>query len=228
MTVAAIVPAAGTGRRFGGGGDKLFAPLSGRPLLAHTLAALQRAPAIRWIQVVVQATTRQRVAQLIARERITKALPLCLGGASRADSVFRGFAALPRQAEWVLVHDAARPCLTPALIQRCLQEARRHGAVGCGLPASVTVKAVDGARHVRLTLDRERLWFAQTPQAFRRDWFAEAVSRANGTLDRFPDDVSLLEAAGFPVRMVPGDPLNVKVTTREDLVLAEATLRRRR
>lgn len=225
--VAAIVPAAGLGTRVGHVLDKLFADLAGMPLLAHTLRALQACPLVRWIIPVVRADTRVHVEALAAQHGITKALVPCLGGASRAESVARGLAAVPRDARWVLVHDGARPCVTAALIERAIREGRRHGAVACGLPASLTVKAVDERRQVRLTLDRDQLWFVQTPQVFRRDWFAQALAQAHGSLVQFPDDAAILESAGFPVRMIPGDPRNLKVTTREDLLLAEAILRQR-
>lgn len=225
--VGAIVPAAGTGRRFGGRVSKPFALLRGEPMLAHALTALQQSPAIRWIALVVQDDERAQAQALIERYRIRKALAPCAGGASRAESVARGFAALPRATRWVLIHDGARPCLRSALIQQAVRAAKRHGAVACGLPAALTVKAVDETSEVRLTLDRDHLWFVQTPQVFHRDWFAQALAGPNGGLERFPDDAAIVESAGFPVRMIPGDPLNIKVTTREDLVLAEAILRGR-
>lgn len=224
--VAAIVPAAGAGRRMGGGAAKLFLPLDREPLLAHTLRALQESPLIRWIVLVVRDEDRRQAGALLKRHRILKALAPCRGGASRAASVARGFAAVPRQARWVLVHDGARPCVSRQLIDRAVREATRAGAVACGLPAHLTVKAADEDGQVRLTLDREQLWFVQTPQVFRRDWFAEALARADHRLDGFPDDAALVEAAGFPVRMIPGDAMNLKVTTRDDLLLAEAILQR--
>lgn len=224
--VAAIVPAAGAGQRFGGGLRKPFAALSGRPLVAQTLRALQESPAIRWVILVVRAEAQRAAEALVKRYGITKALPPCLGGASRAESVAKGFAAVPRAAKWVLVHDGARPCVRPRLIAAAVRAARRCGAVACGLPATVTVKAVDDHADVRLTLDREALWFVQTPQVFRRDWFAQALAAADHRLETFPDDAALLEAAGFPVRMIPGDPLNLKVTTHDELILAEAVLER--
>jgi len=227
MRVAAIVPAAGAGRRLKSATRKLFVPLNGAPLLLHTLRALERCPSIRWIIPVVAAHDRTRVAALIATHRITKALTPCAGGVSRAESVARGFAALPADAKWVLVHDGARPCVSPSLIEQAVQSAKRDGAVACGLPASLTVKAVDEKRMVRSTLDREQLWFVQTPQVFRRDWFAQALAQANHQLDQFPDDAAILEAAGFPVRMIPGDPLNLKITTKDDLTLAEVILKTR-
>ena len=239
MDVAAIVPAAGAGRRFGGATSKPFALLNGSPLLLHTLKTLQESPGIQWIVLVVQAAEREQAAVLLKQHYLTKALAPCLGGSSRAESVARGFAAIPQEARWVLVHDGARPCVSRRLIQQAIREASRHGAVACGLPASLTVKAVDERREVRLTLDRDHLWFVQTPQVFRRDWFAQALERAclsrpggdgrqpDHHLEQFPDDAAVVESAGFHVRMILGDPLNLKVTTRDDLLLAEAILKSR-
>lgn len=232
--VAAIVPAAGAGRRLsagprhrrgrwiGGAVSKLFVRLDGRPLLAHTLKALQDSPAIRWIIPVVPAGAQRQVSALLARHHITKALPPCIGGASRAESVARGLAAVPPEAGWVLVHDGARPFVSRSLIRQAVAAAKRHGAVACGLPARLTIKAVDDRQAVRLTLDRDHLWLVQTPQVFRRDWFDEALKRADHFLAHYPDDAAVVEAAGFPVRMVPGDPLNIKITTREDFLFARA------
>ena len=227
MNVAAIVPAAGVGRRVGGRVNKLLLSLNGAPLLAHTLGALQRSATIRWIVPVVRSDDRAAVETLMRRHKITKALHPCVGGASRADSVACGMAALPREATWVLVHDGARPCVSPRLIDAAVRLARRDGAVACGVPASLTVKAADERGTVRVTLDRDRLWFVQTPQVFRRDWFEQALERANSHLETFPDDAALVESAGFLVRMIPGDPLNLKVTTRDDLLLADAILKSR-
>ena len=225
--IGVVVPAAGRGERLGGRMAKAFVPLAGRPLVCHTLAAFQRVPAVSSVVLVVRAGDQARMQQLVRRHRFTKVRSIVAGGPSRTVSVTRGVAALPAQARWVLVHDAARPCVTPTLIATIIQRVKRCGAVACGLRSPVTVKAVDEQDQVRLTLNREGLWLVQTPQAFRRDWFADALTNVNGTLEGFPDDVAILEWAGFPVRMVPGDPLNIKVTTPEDLLLAETILRSR-
>mgnify|MGYP001582826328 CR=1 FL=1 len=225
MDVAAIIPAAGAGRRLGGSARKPFVLLSGVPLLMHTLRAFQESPAVRWIIPVVRSGEEARVARLTRRYRITKSLPPRVGGRSRAESVANGFAALPREAAWVLIHDGGRPCVRGRLIDQAIRSAKRHGAVACGLPASLTVKAVDDTGGVRLTLDREHLWFVQTPQVFRRDWLTQALQRVDGTLQQFPDDAAILESAGFHVHMMRGDPLNIKVTTKEDVLLAETILR---
>ena len=223
--VGAVVPAAGKGERFGGLQPKLFIPLAGTPLILQTLRALQEAPVIEWIIVVGRPEDLARLQRLIRRHGLRKVSAVVAGGASRAESVARGVAALPQAARWVLIHDGARPCVSPSLIKSVVRQAIRSGAAVCGLPASVTVKSVDQANAVRLTLDREGLWLIQTPQVFRRDWIVEALARVDGRLDRMPDDAAVLEWAGFPVRVVAGDPLNIKVTTKEDLLLADAILR---
>ncbi len=227
MSVVAIVPAAGAGRRFGRGTPKAFVRLQGKPLLAHTLRVLQESPSVRWIVPVVRPEDLGRVRALLQRYHITKALPPCAGGPSREASVARGVAAAPRGARFVLVHDGARPCATPRLVEATIRAARREGAVACALPASVTVKTASRAGRVLKTLDRSRLWFLQTPQVFRRAWFEQALRRGQGRLAAFPDDAAVVEAAGRPVRLVAGDPVNIKVTTPEDVVMAAAVLTRR-
>ena len=228
MSVAAVVPAAGSGTRVGGRTSKPFLTLNGQPLVAYTLQVLQHSPAVRWIVLVVRADELAQARILLTRYKITKALSPCPGGASRAESVARGVAALPRAAKWVLVHDAARPCASRQLIQQVVRAGKRYGAVACGLPAALTVKAVDAQREVRLTLDRDQLWLMQTPQVFRRDWFDHALAQTDHHLSQFPDDASVVESAGFPVRVIPGESLNLKVTTKDDLVLAAAILNARR
>ncbi len=225
--VAAIIPAAGDGVRFGGSVAKALAPIAGEPLLIHALRALEAVESVRWIVVVTKESLLDDVAKAARQAGITKVLAPCVGGSSRQESVALGLASVPEEAEWVLVHDAARPCLTPELAASAIESAKRHGAVACGLPAPVTVKAVDEASRVRLTLDRDHLWLVQTPQVFRRDWFTQALERTQAHLGQFPDDASMLEWAGFPVQMIPGDSLNLKVTAPEDRILAEAVLRSR-
>ena len=193
-------------------------------MVAHALRVLQSSPAIDWIVVAAPAAHQAAVRRLVARLRLSKVHAVVAGGASRSASVAAGVAALPPDAAWVVIHDGARPCASASLIRATVQAVKRHGAVACGLPAPMTVKAVDAEGAVRLTLDRESLWCVQTPQAFRRDWLTQAFTLANHGLARFPDDASILEWAGFPVRMIPGDPLNIKVTTREDARLAEYLL----
>ena len=225
--VGVIVPAAGRGRRLGSRRTKVLVPLAGRPLIFHTLRALQDAPSIGWIVLVVRPADRARLGALVRRARLTKVCAVVVGASSRSGSVARGMAALPPAARWVVIHDGARPCVRRQLIETVVRQAKRYGAAVCALPVALTVKAVDRSRTVRMTLDRDHLWLVQTPQAFRRDWFTQAVAQADGQLERFPDDAALLEWAGFPVHVVDGDPLNLKVTTPEDLLVAAAVLTHR-
>ncbi len=223
--VGVVIPAAGRGTRLGKRQAKALVPVAGQSLLAHTLRAFQRAPSVDAIVVVAPPSDQRRVEFLVRRHRFTKVVAVVAGADSRAGSVAKGLEALPATVKWVAIHDGARPCVTPRLIETLVRKAKQYGAVAAGLPVGVTVKAVDDAQRVRLTLDREQLWLVQTPQVFRREWIMDAVSRANGQLEHFPDDAAILEWAGFPVQMVPGDPWNIKVTTPQDLAIAEAILR---
>ena len=223
--VGVVIPAAGRGTRLGKRQAKAFVLVAGQPLLLHTLRAFQRAPSVHAMVVVAPPSDQRRVESLVRRHRCTKVVAVVAGADSRAGSVVKGLAVLPATVKWVAIHDGARPCVTPRLIDMLVRKAKQHGAVAAGLPAGLTVKAVDEAQRVRLTLDREQLWLVQTPQVFRREWIMDAVSRANGHLEHFPDDAAILEWAGFPVQMVPGDPSNIKVTTPHDLAMAEVILR---
>ena len=226
--VGAVVPAAGVGVRLGRRPRKALVPLDGQPLILQTLYALHRAATIRWIVVAVHQTDRIRVASWVRKAGLSRVTAVIAGGASRAESVARAMTQLPAQARWVMVHDGARPCVKPQLVDRVVKAAKQEGAAACGLRAALTVKTAEPDGRVRLTLDRDGLWLMQTPQAFRRDWWQEALARIGSRLEQFPDDVAVLEWAGFPVRVVEGDPLNLKVTTRDDLLLAEAILKNRK
>lgn len=225
--VGVIVPAAGFGRRFGADGSKAYVKLEGRPILAHTLNVLNACPVLDWIQVLVQKGNEDLAAKLLKRYRIGKAAPPAAGGASRSASVVQGLKRLPASVRWVVIHDGARPCISQDLIERTLRSARRHGAAVCGLPVTSTVKQVGSGGRVCATLNRKQLWSVQTPQIFRRDWLEEAVRRAGRRLAGYWDDAHLLEEAGFPVRMVTGEPGNIKVTLPEDLEIARSVLRSR-
>lgn len=225
--VAAVIPAAGRGERLDRRLRKAFVAINGAPLIVHTLRVFERAPVISSVVVVAHPDDGARMRRLLRRAGVRKVTAVVAGGASRAESVARGVAALPAAVRWVVVHDGARPCLSADVLAQAVRAATRAGAVACALPASLTVKAVDKKEQVRLTLDRDALRFVQTPQVFRRDWFVDALRRVNGALAQFPDDVAILEQAGYPVRLIAGDPWNIKVTTRKDLVLAEAILMKR-
>lgn len=204
-----------------GGLEKLFAPLGGRPLLAHTLVAFQSCPAVQRVVVVLAAENLARGLALAEEEGLDKVRTVCLGGRRRQESVWEGLEALGACA-WVVVHDGARPLVTPQLIEEGLAAAGETGAAVCALPSQDTVKRVDEQGRVLRTLDRRRLWLIQTPQVFRYDILREAHQRSRRPAT---DDATLVERLGHPVRVYRGSPRNLKVTTPEDLFLAEALLK---
>jgi len=221
--VTAIIVAAGRSERMDGL-DKVFAPLAGRPLLAWTLAAFRKCDDVDDMVIVARPRSVMKVEALAREWRFDKVRDVVSGGAARQDSVRAGLDAA-RHAEIVVVHDAARPLVTPELISEGVALARETGAALCAVPARDTLKEVDGHPPVvTATLDRSRIWLAQTPQAFRRELLIEAHARASAPAT---DDAALVEALGHAVRVYRGDESNLKVTTPEDLILAEALLRAR-
>lgn len=216
-----ILPAAGAGRRFGAA--KQFLSLGGVPLLVHAARAMDDTPSIDAYVVAAPPGEVERTEQLLRTFGARKLAAVVAGGAERADSVRRAFLAA-QGAKLVVVHDAARPFATPALFERVIEAARREGAAIAALPCTDTVKEAGEGREVVRTLDRSRLWLAQTPQAFRADWLAEAYERLGQGVSRFTDEAALVEAAGRPVVLVEGERENFKVTAPNDLERARAQL----
>ncbi len=221
--LAAIILAAGASTRMGGT-DKLFATIGGRPVLAHSLDAFQRCPASGTVILVASPGNMGRARVLVRDGGFTKVAAVCPGGPRRQDSVRAGLEALAHLSgsppwHYVAVHDGARPFVTPALIQRGLNVARRHGAALPVLPVPDTVKEVSGEGLVVRTLDRSRLRLAQTPQVFAYPLLERAHREV--TVD-VTDDAAMLELLGLPVATFPGSPRNIKITTPGDLELARA------
>ena len=219
---AAVVVAAGRGRRFGAS-DKVLMPLAGRPMLAYVLDALEHATTIAAVVLVVGQHTRVAVERLVAAGPWTKVRAVVVGGERRQDSVAAGVAALPTKSDIVVVHDGARPLVPPALFDRCARAAATTGAAIAAVPVADTLKRVVDTRVVG-TVDREALWAAQTPQAFRRSLIEHVIARGAGQF-LVTDEAGLCEALGLPVEVVPGSPSNLKITHPEDIAVAEALLR---
>lgn len=217
--VGAIVVAAGASERMGAV-DKLFAPLAGRPLIAHVLAPLDESPLVDRIALVLSEANRERGRALVAEYGFAKVAAVCEGGPRRQDSVRLGLEALG-PCDWVLVHDGARLLADPSVIEAGLAAARETGAAVPVLPLADTVKVAGERDLVERTLDRAPLRAAQTPQVFRHDLLPRAHREVTADVT---DDAAMLEALGLPVRLFPGSPLNLKVTTPDDLRLAEALL----
>ncbi len=212
-TAVALLVAAGRGERLGHDEPKALVPCAGRPLMAWSLEALQ---AVDGVAQVVAALPPGITAPhgVIGVE----------GGAERSHSVHAALRAA-RASDWVLVHDAARPMVTPRIVQACLAALAEHDcdAAIAAAPVADTIKEGAGEVVVR-TLDRTRLWAIQTPQAFRRDALERALGLGDAVLAAATDDASLIESFGGEVRLVPTTSQNFKVTTREDLHLAELIL----
>jgi 2-C-methyl-D-erythritol 4-phosphate cytidylyltransferase/2-C-methyl-D-erythritol 2,4-cyclodiphosphate synthase len=223
----AIVVAAGASARMGGT-DKLLATIGGRPLLAHTLAALLAAPQVSSIVVV---TSRQRRRELEDGAWLPEggAITFADGGERRQDSVRSGFDALERARpdpdgeRVVLVHDGARPALSATLITAVVEATAEHGAAIPVVPVSETLKRIEGDR-VAATVDRSDLAAAQTPQGIRRGILREALASDEARRETWTDEAALLEACRIPVHVVPGDAANLKVTVPADLARAASLL----
>jgi 2-C-methyl-D-erythritol 4-phosphate cytidylyltransferase len=215
----AIIAAAGEGMRLGAG-PKAFLNLAGAPMLAHSLEAFAKASAIEAI-VIAAPPDRLDEAKKIAAETVPAArVEVVPGAATRQASVREALAAVPDHIQTVVVHDAARPLVTVALIEAALEGLETEMASIVAVPERDTLKRERDGR-VAETVSRAGLWRAQTPQVFRRDWLEQAHREAKGNAT---DDAALVEALGHRVHITMGDALNFKITTRQDLELAEAWL----
>ena len=223
--VAALIPAAGEGRRMGGAMPKQFLQLGGREILARTLEVFEACMAIDEIWVVVAAEHCVLCQEtIVERYGLRKVRGVVAGGVTRQESVWRGLQHVAEAIELVVVHDGVRPLVTELLIQRTLASASRYGAAIAAVPLKDTLKRVSEAHEVEGTVPRERLWRVQTPQAFRHVLLRTAFQHAWQQGLQATDEAGLIEALGHPVKIVPGDEHNVKITTPDDLVFCEAFL----
>jgi 2-C-methyl-D-erythritol 4-phosphate cytidylyltransferase len=224
---AVILPAAGRSTRFRDREKKVFATLDGRPVWLRAAEAFVTRNDVCQCFIVVapedQETFRRRYSANLAFLDIR----IADGGPERFDSVANALALVKPEAEFVAIHDAARPCLTSKLIDDVFAAASKTGAAMLALPVTDTVKRGDDKGKIVETVPRQGLWLAQTPQVFRRDWLTAAYANRGRLGKDITDDAQLVEAAGHPVWLVEGSTGNVKITTREDLSLAEAVLKSR-
>ncbi|HYI26156.1 MAG TPA: 2-C-methyl-D-erythritol 4-phosphate cytidylyltransferase [Thermomicrobiales bacterium] len=217
-----VIVAAGRGDRFGHTA-KVILPLAGKELLRWSIDAACSAASVGEIVVVAGPHTIDDIQHLVMIFPPARPVSVVIGGATRQESVAAGVAAVGPDSALVLVHDAARPLVTPDLIERCAEAAREHGAAIAAIPVTDTLKLVTG-RRIDTTVPRDHLWAAQTPQAFQRPVIDEAIRWARGQTATFTDEASLLEAIGKPVAIVEGSVLNLKVTYPADVRLAGALL----
>ncbi|QAT50462.1 2-C-methyl-D-erythritol 4-phosphate cytidylyltransferase [Caproiciproducens sp. NJN-50] len=223
----AVIAAAGRSARMGSGISKQFLPVLGVPAVVRTLRAFDGARAVGQVVIVCRKEDLGAMRDCIGRYRIQKAAAVVPGGASRQESVFAGVEALPRDAGYLAVHDGARPLVTPEEIDLCVRDAFKTGASALGTPLKDTVKRIDSGQRVLSTPDREGLWTVQTPQTFRMDLYRRALSKAREDGKDYTDDCQLVERIGVRVHLCRGSYENIKLTTPEDLVIAEAILKKR-
>ncbi|OPY87106.1 MAG: 2-C-methyl-D-erythritol 4-phosphate cytidylyltransferase [Syntrophus sp. PtaU1.Bin208] len=224
--VIAIIPAGGSGRRMQSPNPKQYLFMNGKPVLVHTLLRLQRSSLIDEILLVVPEVDLLFVRESIVKPyRLTKIQDIVAGGKERQDSVRNGLAEVGDECDVVVVHDGVRPFVTEEMLSRVIDAALQFGAAVAGVPVTDTVKEASGDGYISRTLNRETLWLAQTPQAFQRRILQEAYRRAAEDGFHGTDDASLVEHLGNPVKMIRGNYRNIKITTPDDLVLAEAFLK---
>jgi 2-C-methyl-D-erythritol 4-phosphate cytidylyltransferase len=227
MPFAVILPAAGKSSRFGGREKKPYVSLDGRPVWLRTAELFVNRPDVTQLLLVISPDDRELVERRYAANLMFLDIKLVDGGAERFESVANALAHLKPGADFVAVHDAVRPCAPPAVIDAVFAAAASHGAALPGVAVADTLKRVDQEGRVIETVAREGLWQVQTPQAFRRDWLEEAYRQRDQVGATITDDAQLVEAAGHPVRVVPGSPFNLKITTADDLKLAGQYLKLR-
>jgi 2-C-methyl-D-erythritol 4-phosphate cytidylyltransferase len=218
------VVAAGRGTRMGATENKPYLQLAGRTVLAHTLEAFERSALVSSIVLVVTSEEQKRAVEIVDQEGFGKVTMIIPGGAERQDSVYAGLMALTT--DGVLVHDAARPLVTPMQIEACCRAAEEHGASALAVPVKDTIKISDGNGFIIATPERRMLWSVQTPQAFWRLELMQAHQQAREDGATATDDAMLLERLGRKISIVEGDYRNLKITTPEDLPIAELLLAR--
>lgn len=223
--LTAIIVAGGSSQRMGF--DKLFAPLRGRPVVVHSIAAFEGAASVSEIILVGRAERLADCEKMIANEKFEKVSSVIPGGARRQDSVRCGLEQLRAGAEFVAVHDAARPLVSPELIEQIFQLACLHGGAASAAPVIDTLKRVDRNRVVIGGVDRADLFAVQTPQIFQRDLLEKAYRKVFKAGIEVTDEISAVEQVAGRVALLPNETPNFKITYPADLPLAEFLLRPR-
>ena len=228
INAAAVITAAGSGRRFGEGAElpKQFIPLGGKPLLVHCAQCFEQSDRVNEVVIVVPSEwVEYTQSEIVQKFQLQKVSQVIAGGSERQLSVLNGLNALSKQPDIVVVHDGVRPFTTVELIEEVITTASESGAAIAALHCSDTVKKASSLHTIEETLPREDIWLAQTPQAFRYDILREAIDKAfeDGFLGT--DESLLLERIGIEVKLVEGSKYNIKITTAEDLEIGELILK---
>jgi len=223
--VSAIIVAAGQSRRMGGDTSKQFILIDGVPVIVRTLKAFEIAERIREVVIAARQEDIPQMYALIQDYEITKVKQIITGGETRQESVFRAIAQVDENADFLAIHDGARPLIRPQEIDLAVSAAVEHGAAALGVPVKDTVKQVDADGKIVDTPERSALWAVQTPQVFSRALYLRAAEQAGEAAAQLTDDCQLIERTGAPVYLVRGAYANLKITTPEDVFAAEGILR---
>lgn len=223
MKVAAVIAAGGRGRRMNSTLSKQFLRLKGRPILYYTLNTFESLQEIEEIILVVGPSDMDYAQREVLQPYRFRKVKLVEGGKERQDSVYNGLRSCSPQTDIVVIHDGVRPFVTKKIILASIEAAKKYRAVGVGVPVKDTIKVVDGG-FILNTPDRSTLWAIQTPQTFEYSLILRAHEEARKAGFYGTDDTVLVERLGFPVRMIEGAYENIKITTPEDMLVAEAFL----
>jgi 2-C-methyl-D-erythritol 4-phosphate cytidylyltransferase len=225
--IAVIIVAAGKGERFGGQEKKIFAKIDGRPMFLRTLEHFINREDVCQTVLVVAPADADQVKQKYGPNLGFMGVKLVEGGKERHDSVANGLDALADDVEYVAIHDAARPCVSVAMVDAVFEEAVKSGAAILAVPLHGTIKRGSDASVIEETVPRENLWEAQTPQVFKKSVICEASAKRTEIEGPITDDAQLVEATGHAVALVTSDCTNLKITTKGDVTLANSILKTR-
>lgn len=221
----AVIVAAGKGKRMGTEISKQFLPLGGKEILAHTVQKFEKAKNIRDIILVTGADSLQDVQEMAQEYGWEKIVSIVAGGKERQDSVWNGLQQVAADTEIILIHDGVRPFVTEDILNISIETALEMGGCVAGVPAKDTIKVCDGENIAIATPDRNVLWQIQTPQTFRKERIVKAYEQAKEDGFVGTDDASFAEHCGYPVKVIMGSYRNIKITTKEDLIIGEAFLK---
>jgi 2-C-methyl-D-erythritol 4-phosphate cytidylyltransferase len=223
-----LIPAAGMGKRMGSDRNKLLLTVLGQPIIAWTLLSAEAAELITWIGIVSQPTDWDDFKAILKDLNLSKPVLFIQGGDTRQESVYKGLQSLPRKAKQVLIHDGARCLATPDLLNRCAEAIVNFQGLIAAVPVKDTIKVVGEDGIVQSTPNRNNLWAAQTPQGFDVKLLKECHDKGVRFGWEVTDDAALFEKCDYPVNIVLGEETNLKVTTPQDLAMAEFILKNRR
>ncbi len=222
--VIAIVPAAGSGERFGHDINKAFFEILGKPVLIWALEVFQRSSLISEIIPVFSTVDMERGLEMIEKYSLSKVKKIAPGGEERQFSVLNALNLIDNSSSIVLIHDAARPVIDEALIKRCLDMLGKNDGVVCGVPPKDTIKETEGGI-VKRTLNRKYITSVQTPQVFRFKTLSNAFSKIKGEKIEFTDDAAVVEHSGGSIVVAEGSYRNIKITTPDDAIIAESFIK---